>query len=68
MEDYFYIDNWSYKNNENEKMIFNLDSRFFDKKFIEVSILEVINQFGNSEITEKFKYIVLKFQAIFLVQ
>lgn len=52
MEDFFHNEDWCYENDENKNMIFYIDYRFNDEEFIEESILEMINQFGNYEITE----------------
>jgi len=52
MEDFFNSEDWSFENDENEKMIFYIDDDRYDQEFIEESILEMINQFGNYEITE----------------
>jgi hypothetical protein len=52
MEDFFDNEDWCYEKDENENMIFYIDDDRYDDEFIEESILEMINQFGNYEITE----------------
>jgi hypothetical protein len=52
MEDFFDNEDWSFEKDENENMIFYIDYDIYDDEFIEESIFEMINQFGNYEITE----------------
>jgi hypothetical protein len=56
MEDFFHNEDWCYENDENGNMIFFIYNIMYDEEYVIESINNIINQFGDFQISEYNNY------------